>query len=86
MRILHTAEAVRQLKAIEHSDPKSAKIILNHIKKLPLTYKSDGFLAGNRFRKLRRNRIGNYRAIYEVLNSQNEIHIISIALRKSAYD
>ena len=86
MKILYTEEAVDQLKVIEKSDPKSARIIFDHLRKLPQTYKSDSFLVGNRFYKLRRHRIGNYRAIYEVLEVQNEIHIIAIALRKSAYD
>ena len=86
MRIFYSEEALKQLKAIERSDPKSARIIFDHIKKLPQTYRSDSFLVGNRFHKLRRNRIGNYRAIYHVLENQNEIHIIAVALRKSAYD
>ena len=85
-QILYTKEAAAQLSEIAKFDPKSAKIIFDHINKLPRTYQSDPFLSGIHFKGLKRNRIGKYRAIYRLLEEEKEIHIITIAFRKSVYD
>ncbi len=85
-RVLFTPEAGDRLEEIEHDDPKSARIIFDHIKKLPQTYSSDPFLKGPSFKGLRRNRMGRYRFIYRVLEQEKEIHIMTIDLRKSIYD
>ena len=84
--ILYTGEAKERLREIAKCDPKSARIIFDHIKKLPQTYGSDPFLRGEHFKGLKRNRIGRYRFIYRVLENDKEIHIITIDLRKSVYD
>ena len=84
--ILYTQEAEERLSAIARSDPKSARIIFDHLGKLPRTYASDPHLSGARYAGLRRNRVGKYRAIYRVLEKEREIHILTVALRKSAYD
>ena len=84
-RILYTPEAEERLDKIAESDPKSARIIFEHIKNLPQTYRSDPFMVGTHFKGLRRNRIGRYRAIYRVLEKEKEIHVITIDLRKSVY-
>ena len=84
MRVLYTPESTERLRETEKSDPKSARIIFDHIAKLPHTYHSDPFLTGTHFKGLRRNRIGRYRAIYRVLDK--EIRIITIDLRKSVYE
>ena len=85
-QILFTSEAKNKLSEIQEFDPKSARIIFDHIKKLPQTYSSDSFLKGIYFKGLRRNRIGRYRFIYRVLEKEQEIHIITIDLRKSIYE
>lgn len=85
-RILYTTEAKERLAEIAQHDPKSARIIFEHIKKLPQTYYSDPFLKGEHFKGLKRNRSGNYRFIYRVIESQKEFHIITIDHRKSIYD
>ena len=85
-QILYTAEAKERLAEIAKFDPKSARIIFDHIKKLPQTYNSDPFLKGERFKGLKRNRIGRYRFIYRILEQEKEIRIITIDLRKSIYD
>ena len=85
-QILYTAEAKERLAEIAKFDPKSARIIFDHIKQLPDTYRTDPFLQGAHFKGLRRNRIGRCRAIYRVLEQEERIHIITIDLRKSVYD
>jgi len=85
-QIYFTREALERLHQIEKSDSKSARIILEHIRKLPHTYTTDPFLKGPAFKGLRRNRIGRYRAIYRVIESEKKIHIITIEHRKSIYD
>ncbi len=85
-QILYTPEAKERLAEIAAQDPKSARIILEHIKKLPQTYLSDPFLKGENFKGLKRNRVGRYRFIYRILESKREIRIITIDLRKSIYD
>ena len=84
-QILYTPEAKEKLSEIARFDPKSARIVFDHIKKLPQAYKSDPFLQGAHFKGLRRNRIGRYGFIYRVLEKEKEIHIITINLRKSIY-
>ena len=85
-QIFYTTEARERLADIAEDDPKSARIIFDHIKKLPQTYLSDPFLKGEHFKGLRRNRIGRYRFIYRVLEREKEIRIITLDLRKSVYD
>ena len=85
-RIFYTPEAKERLSQIAKFDPKSARVIFDHIKKLPQVYHSDPFLKGDYFKGLRRNRIGRYRFIYRVLEKEKEIHIIAIDLRRSVYD
>jgi mRNA-degrading endonuclease RelE of RelBE toxin-antitoxin system len=85
-QILYTREARERLAEIAQFDPKSARIIFDHIQRLPQTYSSDPFLKGPHFKGLRRNRTGRYRFIYRVLEREEEIHIITIDLRKSVYD
>ncbi|MBI4000020.1 MAG: type II toxin-antitoxin system RelE/ParE family toxin [Candidatus Omnitrophica bacterium] len=85
-QILYTLEAKERLSEIVQSDPKSARIIFDHIKKLPQTYRTDPFLQGVHFKGLRRNRIGRYRFIYRVLENEKEIRIVTINLRKSIHD
>lgn len=85
-QILYTTEARERLSEIAQSDPKSARIIFDHIKKLSQTYRTDPFLQGIHFKGLKRNRIGRYRFIYRVLEKEEEIHIVTINLRKSVYD
>ena len=85
-QILYTEEAKERLRDIAKSDPKSARIIFDHIKKLPHTYLQDPFLKGPHFKGLKRNRIGRYRFIYRVLEQEKEIRIITIDLRKSIYE
>ena len=85
-QIFYTTEARERLADIAEDDPKSARIIFDHIKKLPQTYLSDPFLKGEHFKGLRRNRIGRYRFIYRVLEREKEIRIIIVDLRKSIYD
>ena len=84
-RILYTPEAKDRLAEVAQFDPKSAKIIFDHIKKLPQTYVSDPFLKGESFKGLRRNRTGRYRFIYRVLEQDKEIHIITVDFRQSVY-
>lgn len=83
--ILYTREARDQLSQIAKFDSKSARIIFDHIKRLPQAYPSDPFLQGPRFHGLRRNRTGRYRIIYRVLEQEKEIHIITLDFRKSSY-
>ena len=85
-RIVYTPEADERLSEIAKSDPKSARIIFDHIQKLPRIYTSDPFLKGDIFKGLRRNRSGRYRFIYRVVEAEKTIRIISIDLRKSIYD
>ena len=85
-QILYTSEAKERLAEIARHDPKSARIIFDHIQKLPQTYSSDPFLQGGRFKGLKRNRSGRYRFIYRVLEPSKEIRIITVDLRKSVYD
>ena len=85
-RVFYTPEAKERLEEIVRFDPKSARIIFDHINNLPQTYRLDPFLSGPRFSGLRRNRAGKYRAIYRILEKEKEIHIITIDWRKSAYD
>ena len=84
-QILFTPEAKKRLAEIAKFDSKSARIIFDHIKRLPETHKSDPFLKGRHFTGLKRNRIGRYRFIYRVLDREKEIHIITVDLRKSIY-
>ncbi len=84
-RILYTSEAKERLAEIAKMDARSARITLDHIAKLPVTYPSDPFLKGPHFKGLRRNRLGKYRIIYRVLDKEKEIHILTIGLRKSVY-
>lgn len=84
-QVFYTSEAKERLSQIARFDPKSARIIFEHIKKLSQTYVSDPFLKGEHFKGLRRNRTGRYRFIYRVLEREKEIHIITIDLRKSIY-
>ena len=85
-RIFYTREAKDRLGKLAKQDSKSARIIFDHIKKLPQTYSKDPFLKGKHFKGLRRNRIGRYRFIYRVLETSKEIHIITIDHRKSIYE
>lgn len=85
-QILYTREAKDRLAEIAKSDPKSARIIFDHIKKLPAIYHSDPFLKGPHLKGLKRNRIGRYRFIYRALEKEKEIHIITVDLRRSVYD
>lgn len=85
-RVFFTPEAKDRLEEIARFDPKSARIIFDHIKNLPETYRLDPFLAGPHFKGLRRNRAGKYRAIYRILEKEKEIRIITIDWRKSVYD
>ncbi len=85
-QILYTSEAKDQLSEIAKRDPKSARIIFEHIKKLPEIYPADPFLKGEPFKGLRRNRVGRYRFIYRVLEKEKEMHIITVGLRKSVYE
>lgn len=84
-QILYTQEAKDRLAEIAESDPKSASIIFDHIRKLPETYPADPFLKGPYLEGLRRNRSGKYRVIYRVLEREKEIRIITVDLRKSVY-
>ena len=84
-KVLYTREARERLEEIARSDSKSARIIFDHLGKLPETFQSDPFLTGAHYRGLRRHRIGKYRAIYRVLAEGKEIHIITLDLRKSVY-
>lgn len=84
-QVLYTREARDRLDEIARFDAKSARIIFNHIAKLPKNYRSDPFLKGLQLKGLRRNRIGRYRFIYRVLDKENEIHIITIDFRRSVY-
>lgn len=84
-KVLYTREARERLEEIARSDSKSARIIFDHLKKLPETFRSDPFLVGSHFKGLRRNRIGKYRVIYRALEAEKQIHVITIDLRKSAY-
>ena len=84
-QIRYTLEARERLDEIYESDPKSARIIADHIRKLPQTYRNDPLLKGPLSEGLRRNRIGRYRAIYRVLEKQKEIRIIMIDLRRLVY-
>ena len=85
-QIFYTPEAKERLEEIAQFDPKSARIIVDHIKSLPQTYRTDPFLSGPHYQGLRRNRAGKYRAIYRVLEKEGEIRVITIDLRKSVYD
>ena len=85
-QIFYTAEAQDRLGEIAKGDPKSARIIFEHIRKLPQTYRSDPLLKGEHFKGLRRNRIGRYRFIYRVVERERKIHIVTIDYRKSIYD
>lgn len=85
-QVLYTREARERLAELARSDPKSARIIFDHLSKLPQTYRSDPFLKGPHLHGLRRNRVGRYRTIYRVLEREKEIHIITIDLRKSVYN
>lgn len=85
-RILYTPEAKERLQEIAQSDPKSARIIFDHLRKLSDIYRTDPFLVGSQYKGLRRNRVGRYRAVYRVLEKEKEIHVITIDLRKSVYD
>ena len=85
-QIFYTAEAKERLVEIAKSDAKSARIIFDHIKRLPDTYRTDPFLQGSNFKGLRRNRIGRYRFIYKVLEREKEIRVITVDLRKSIYE
>jgi len=85
-QIFYTKEAQDRLAGIAKFDSKSARIIFEHIKRLPQIYPADPFLKGPHFKGLKRNRIGRYRFIYRVLEKEKEIHIITIDLRKSVYD
>ena len=84
-QVLYTSEAKERLAQIAKFDSKSARIIFDHIKRLPESYKTDPFLKGPRLTGLRRNRIGRYRFVYRVLEREKEIHIITVNLRKSIY-
>ena len=86
MQVFYTGEAKKQLSKLAKSDAKSARIIFDHIKKLPDTYSHDPFLKGTHFQGLRRNRTGRYRIIYRVIEQEKEIRIITIAHRKSVYE
>ena len=86
LQILYTPEAKERLAEIAGSDPKSARIIFDHISRLPQIYRTDPFLKGPQYKGLRRNRTGRYRFIYRVLEEAKEIRIIAIDLRKSIYD
>lgn len=85
-QIFYTTEAKERLTDIAGHDPKSARIIFDHIKKLPRSYHSDPFLKGEHFKSLRRNRVGRHRFIYRVTEQEKAIHIITIDHRKSIYD
>jgi mRNA-degrading endonuclease RelE of RelBE toxin-antitoxin system len=85
-QILYTQEARERLLEISKFDPKSARIIYDHIARLPACYPDDPFLQGPAFRGLRRNRSGRYRVIYRVLELEQKIHVITVDLRKSAYE
>jgi addiction module RelE/StbE family toxin len=84
-RIFYTPEAHEKLAEIAKQDPKSARIIFEHIQKLPETYLSDPFLKGPHFKGLRRNRTGRYRFIYRVLEEEKQIRIIAVDHRKDIY-
>ena len=85
-QILYTSEAKEKLASISKFDSKSARIIFDHIKKLPKIYRSDPFLKGPYFKGLSRNRIGRYHFIYRVIEAKHEIRILTIDLRKSVYE
>lgn len=85
-QVFYTREARDQLTKIGQSDPKSARVIFDHVKKLPQVYASDPFLKGVHFQGLRRNRTGRYRIIYRVLEAEKVIYVITIAHRKSVYE
>ncbi|MBI3313257.1 MAG: type II toxin-antitoxin system RelE/ParE family toxin [Candidatus Omnitrophica bacterium] len=85
-QILYTSEAKERLAQIAQQDPKSARIIFDHIKRLPQTYSADPFLKGEHFKGLKRNRVGRYRFIYRISEQEKEIHVITIDLRKSVYE
>jgi len=85
LQVFYTPEAKERLAEIAKSDPKSAKIIFDHIARIPETFRSDHLLKGTRFQGLRRNRIGRYRAIYRVFEKESRIHVITIDLRRSVY-
>ncbi|MEI8344827.1 MAG: type II toxin-antitoxin system RelE/ParE family toxin [Candidatus Omnitrophota bacterium] len=84
--VLFTPEATERLRRIAGYDPKSARVVFEHMKKLPETYRGDPFLSGRRFEGLRRNRVGKYRAIYRVLEDDRQIHVLTVDLRKSVYE
>ena len=83
--ILFTREAQERLAEIAKSDQKSARIIFDHIKRLPELHQNDPFLKGAHFKGLKRNRTGRYRFIYRVVEQGKKIHIITIDFRKSIY-
>jgi len=85
-QILYTEEAKAKLEEIANTDPKSPRIIFDHLNKLPQIYRTDPFLKGSYFQGLRRNRIGRYRAIYRVLEKERAIRIITLEHWKSVYD
>src|SRR3989344_6016545 len=82
MNVKLTPEAISQLAEIREIDPKSARIIFKHIKKLPQLYQTDPHLQGDRFKHLQRNRSGRYRIIYRVLRSEQKIEVITVGNRK----
>ena len=85
-QIFYTSEAKERLAEIAEFDPKSARIIFDHIARLHQSYRADPFLKGAHFKGLRRNRMGRYRAIDRVLEAEKQIRVITIDWRKSVYD
>jgi mRNA-degrading endonuclease RelE of RelBE toxin-antitoxin system len=86
MEIRYSDNALKQLKNIFKSDPKSGRMILNRIENYMIN--PEGFhdiktLKGN-WGELKRLRAGNYRIIFDL--SMNCISIYEIKHRQGAYN
>ena len=79
-----TSKALKDFETIASRDVKLARILRDHIAKLPHVFRQDESLKGS-FSGLKKHRVGDYRIIYEIIGETLIILVIRIAHRREVY-
>ena len=84
-RIIFSKDAVKSLEKIARANYKLARLIEDHVKKIPESYTNDKMLSGE-LKGLRRHRVGDYRILYTVEQQKVQVFlIVDIAHRREVY-
>ena len=84
-KIIFSKDAVKSLEKIARGNFRLARLIEDHVKKIPDAYRRDKMLSGE-LKGLRRHRVGDYRILYTIEQQEVQVFlIVDIAHRREVY-